>query len=208
VNAFRRHLALLLVLVGLALTPAACSGSGGSDSGGDSGGGSDGGSAEYTNDQYGFTLTHDPQFTEGEPVDTPGAGGGSVFDVIFADTNGARVSDRYVDAIQVSVYELAREVEPSEVPELKGELDGVVEEMLGALSGATITEPLTEVTVNDAPGFKLAYTYTEDGTELTALTYFLFKGQREYQITTQAATENWSGLSARLEAAAESFSTI
>ena len=31
-----------------------------------------------------------------------------MFDVVFADKSGPVVSDRYVNAVQVSVYELAR----------------------------------------------------------------------------------------------------
>ena len=61
-HGFRRYVALLLVLAGLALTGAGCSGSGGSDTGD---GSSSGGTTTYTNDQYGFTLTHDKQFSEG-----------------------------------------------------------------------------------------------------------------------------------------------
>ena len=200
-HGFRRYTALLLLVAALALTVTACSGGGGSDSGDDTGGGS----KTFTSDQYGFSITYDTQLTEGEPLEGSGAGGSSVFDVIFADKDGAMLDDRYVDAIQVSVYELAREVEPSELPQLKSELDSVVEQMMGSLSEATIVEPLTEITVNDVPGFALKYTYTQDGTELTAVTYFLVKGKYEYQISAQATTENWEALKGTLEAAVNSF---
>lgn len=201
-HGFRRYVALLLVLAGLALTGAGCSGSGGSDTGD---GSSSGGTTTYTNDQYGFTLTHDKQFSEGEPVAGAGAGGSSVFDVVFADKDGTTISDRYVDAIQVSVYELALEVKPAEVPKLKSELQSVVDQLMSSTTSAKVVEPLEEVTVNGVPGFGFKYTYTEGGTELTAATFFLFKGKYEYEITAQTTSDNWDALKGKLEAAVQTF---
>jgi hypothetical protein len=202
VHGGRKYVVLVLVLAGLLLTLAGCSGSGGSDT---SAGASSGGTTTYTNDKYGFTLTHDTQLTEGEPVAGAGAGGSSVFDVVFADTNGTTISDRYVDAIQISVYELAREVKPAEVPKLKAELQGVVDQLMTSTTAATVVEPLSPVTVNGVPGFAFKYTYTEGGTELTAITFFLFKGKYEYEITAQTTSANWEALSAKLEAAVQTF---
>ena len=200
-HGFRRCVALLLVLAGLALTLAGCSGSGGNDTGGSSAGGT----TTYTNDKYGFSLTHDDQFSEGKPVEGTSAGGSSVFDVVFADKNGTIIADRYVEAVQVSVYELAREVKPAEVPKLKAEIQGVVDELMTGASSAEIVQPLEKVTINGVPGFSFTYTYTEDGTELTAATYFLIKGKYEYEITAQTTSENWDALKGKLEAAAQSF---
>ena len=197
---FRRYVALLLVLAGLALTVAGCSG--GSDSGG---GSSSGGTTTYTNDQYGFTMTYDTQFSEGEPVEAASAGGSPVFDVVFADKQGTVIADRYVDAIEILVYELAREVKPAEVPKLKAEVQGVVDQLMTSASSATVVEPLEEVTVNGVPGFSFKYTYTEGGAELTAVTYFLFKGKYEYEITAQTTSANWDALKGKLEAAVQSF---
>ena len=201
-RAFRTTFVLTLVLAGLALTVAACSGSGGTDV---STSGSPGGPTTYTNDKYGFTITYDGQFTQGEPVAGTGAGGSSVFDVVFADKSGAKIADAYVDAVQVSVYELTQEITPSDVPALKSELKGVVDQLMGTLENGTVVEPLSPIVVNGVPGFGFKYTYTESGTELTAVTFFLVKGKYEYQITAQATTENWDGLKAKLEAAAKSF---
>lgn len=196
---FSRYVALMLAVAGLTLAVAACSGSGG---GGDSG---DGDTAAYTNDTYGFSLTYDRQLTEGEPVEGTGAGGSSVFDVVFADKDGAVIADRYVDALQVSVYELAREVKPSEVPGLKKELSGVVDQLMGSLATAKVVQPLEQIEVNGVPGFAFKYTYTEDDTEMTAVTFFLFNGKYEYQITAQATTENWTQLKGKLETAVQTF---
>ena len=203
----RSLIALGLALAALTLALAGCSGSGG---GGDDGSpSSDGGTTTstktYTNDQYGFSITYSDQFTQGEPVRGSGAGGSSVFDVVFADKDGPVVADRYVDAVQVSVYELAREVKASDVPELKSELQGIVDQMMSSMPTAEVVEELTATEVNGIPGFALKYTYTEEDTPITAVTFFLFSGQYEYQITAQATTEDWATLKEPLEAAVQSF---
>ena len=196
---FRRCIAFLLVLTGLALAVAGCSGGGGTI------GSSDAGTTTYSNDQYGFSMTYDNQFSEGKPVEGASAGGSPVLDIVFADKDGTVVSDRYVDAIEVLVYELAREVKPAEVPKLKAEVQNVVDELIASASSATIVEPLAEVTVNGVPGFSFKYTYKEGDTELTAVSYFLFKGKYEYEITTQTTSANWATLQGKFEAAVQSF---
>jgi hypothetical protein len=198
----RKTMALLLALAGLSVAAGACSAS--VSTGGSSPASSDG-TKTYTNDQYGFSITYADLFTQGEPVTGAGAGGSSVFDVVFADKNGTTISDRYVDAIQVSVYELAREVKPAEVIKLKSELQGVVDQLMTSATSATVIEPLTAVTVNGVPGFSFKYTYTEAGTELTAVTFFLFKGKYEYEITAQTTSANWDALKGKLEAAVQTF---
>ena len=203
----RSLIALGLALAALTLALAGCSGSGGA--GDDGSPSSDGGTTTstktYTNDQYGFSITYSDQFTQGEPVAGTGAGGSSVFDVVFADKDGPVVADRYVDAVQVSVYELAREVKASDVPELKSELQGIVDQMMSSMPTAEVVEELTATEVNGIPGFALKYTYTEEDTPITAVTFFLFSGQYEYQITAQATTEDWATMKEPLEAAVQSF---
>jgi hypothetical protein len=207
VHRSRSLIALGLALAALTLALAGCSGSGGGGDDGSSSG--DGGTTTstktYTNDQYAFSITYGDQFTQGEPVAGTGAGGSSVFDVVFADKDGPVVADRYVNAVQVSVYELAREVNASDVPELKSELQGIVDQMMSSMPTAEVTEELTETEVNGIPGFALKYTYTEEETPITAVTFFLFSGQYEYQITAQATTEDWATLKEPLEAAVQSF---
>ena len=208
-HGFRRYVVLLMIMAALAVAVTACGGSGGSD---DSSGSGDtgstatsGGTTTYTNDQYGFSITYDTMFTQGEPVAGTGAGGSSVLDVVFADKDGPVVSDRYVDAIQVSVYELARDVKPKEVPKLKSEVQGIIDQMMSSISSAKVVEPLQEAEVNGLPGFAFKYTYAEGDTELTAVSFFLFEGKNEYQITCQSTSENWDGLKSKFDAAVGSF---
>jgi hypothetical protein len=203
----RRWLALSLAVAVAVLVLAACGGS--VSIGGSSPSSTDGGTTTstktYTNDQYGFAITYSDRFTQGTAAEGTGKGGSSVLDVAFADKNGPVVSDRYVNAVQTSVYQLARSLKPAEVKQIKGELQNIVDQLMASLPGSTVVEKLSPVTVNGVPGFAFKYTYTEGGKEMTAATFFLFKGQYEYQITAQAMTSDWDSLTGQLESAVQSF---
>ena len=128
-----------------------------------------------------------------------------MLDVAFADKGGPVISDRYVNAVQTSVYELARELKPSEVKQIKSELQGIVDQLMASMPSSTVVEKLSPVEVNGVPGFAFKYTYQEGGKDLTAVTFFLFKGKYEYQITAQAVTSDWEDLKGQLESAVQSF---
>lgn len=198
----RRILALVLALAGLTLTAAACSASvstGGSATPSSSAG------KTYTNAQYKFSITPDPVFTQGKATDSTSSGSSAVFNIAFADVNGTKVGGSYVDGVQVSVYKLTRAVKPGEIPKLKKEFTGVVSQLIGGLGGGKIVQPLRLVQINGVPGFRLAYTYKQDTTDMAAITYFLIKGQYEYQATGQASQQSWTALSPKLESTVKSF---
>jgi hypothetical protein len=204
----RRWLALSLAVAAAALALTACSAevSTGDDSGSPAADGGTTTSTEtYTNDQYGFSITYGDRFTQGEAAEGTGAGGSPVLDVAFADKEGPVISDRYVNAIQTSVYELAREVKPSEVKGVKSELQGIVDQLIASLPSGVVVEELSPVKVNGVPGFGYKYTYEEEGQGLTAVTFFLFKGKYEYQITAQAVSADWESLKGDLESAVQTF---
>jgi hypothetical protein len=198
----RRVTLVVLVAAAVSLLLTACSGSvsiGGSPSPTATG------PVTFTNDQYGFSITHDAKFTQGKSKNGVQAGSGPVYDVIFADHNGARSADAYLDAIDVSVYELAREIKPSEVPKLKTELQGMLDQVMSPLTDVKVLQPLTRIDVNGVPGFVVKYTYTEAGEPVTITSLFLFKGKYEYQLATQAASKNWDALKSKFESAVQSF---
>jgi hypothetical protein len=199
---------LALAVVAMALALAACSASvstGDDSSSPAADGGTTTSTETYTNDQYGFSITYSDALTQGKAAEGTGAGGSSVLDVAFADKDGPVISERYVNAVQTSVYELAREVKPSEVKGVKSELQGIVDQLMTSLPSSTVVEKLSPVEVNGVPGFAFKYTYEEGGKELTAVTFFLFKGKYEYQITAQAVSSDWEDIKGDLESAVQSF---
>ncbi len=198
----RRILALVLALATLTLTAAACSAS---VSTGGSATPTSSASKTYTNTQYKFSITPDPVFTQGKATDTTSSGSSAVFNIAFADAKGTKVGGSYVDGVQVSVYKLTRALKPSEIPKLKKEFAGVVSQLMSGLSAGKIVQPLSLAQINGVPGFRLAYTYTQGTTDIAAITYFLIKGQYEYQVTGQANQSVWTTLSPKLESTVKSF---
>jgi hypothetical protein len=204
----RRWVGIALAVVAMALALAACSASvstGDDSSSPAADGGTTTSTKTYTNDQYGFTITYGDRLTQGEAAESTGAGGSSVLDVAFADKDGPVISESYVNAVQTSVYELARTVKPSEVKGVKTELQGIVDQIMASLPSSTVVEKLSPVKINGVPGYAFKYTYEEDGTELTAVTFFLFKGKYEYQLTAQAVSSDWEDIKGDLESAVQSF---
>lgn len=159
----------------------------------------------YTNDEYGFSLTHSGRFTRAaEATAESDAGAEELFEVSFMDADGTMAGDVMLDGFNVAVYGLARTVKPAEVPGLRAEIEDLVQQMgsgLQDLDGGSVDD----VTVNGVPGFRWTYTYTQDGVALRARATFLFEGAREYLLTVQAAADRWSGLEADLLAVEESF---
>jgi hypothetical protein len=199
----RRILALALALAGLTLAAAACSASVSTGTSATPTTSSAG--KTYTNAQYKFSITPDPVFTQGKASDSTSSGSSSVFDIAFADAKGTKVAGSYVDGVQVSVYKLTRALKPSEIPKLKKEFAGVVSQLMGGLTAGKIVQPLSLAQINGVPGFRLAYTYTRSTTDIAAITYFLIKGQYEYQVTGQASQSVWTALSPKLESTVKSF---
>ncbi len=103
------------------------------------------------------------------------------------------------------MYELAREIKPSEIKQIKPELQGIVDQLMTSLPNGVVVEELSPVEVNGLRGFGFKYTYEEEGEELTAVTFFLFKGKYEYQITAQAVSADWESLKGDLESAVQTF---
>jgi hypothetical protein len=163
------------------------------------------GPVTYTDDEYGYSITRDAMFSEGTVKDVSASAGNAVAEAIFADENGTLASGSYLDAILVTVYELARSVTPAEVPDLKAEMQEMIDDLLASLSDAKVVQPLTETEVGGVPGFAVTYTYEDLGKELTAASFFLFKDKYEYQITTQSVTERWDELKGRFQDAVQSF---
>jgi len=118
----RRSIALAAVAIALAITVAAC--------GGESGGGKSGGGqkTEYTNAQYGFTLTY------GEPLSvvTLTPSGGEEYAIAFGDKDGPLVDDQYANGLRVSVVGMDQAIKAKDVPKLQKAIQQAIEKMVAA----------------------------------------------------------------------------
>ena len=184
------------LLVGAALT-AGCEAS-------VSTGGSTGGTTSYNNDQYGFSFQIADRFKEGDSASFSQSAGNAAFNVGFLDPDGATSGGQIIDAFMTSVYVLNQEITPDLMPALRSELEKTLEQ-LAANDSSVQMQPLAETTVNGVPGFKTDYTMDMSGAPVQARTYFLVKGDTEYQITIQSSQENWPKNEPDLQKAVDSF---
>jgi hypothetical protein len=189
---------VLLAFLVAALALAACgSESGSSDtSGGTSAsttGANGGGDTEtYTDDTYGYSFAYPASWDIQKETDVEvTAGASSAGGVGVFNPAGAKVGDIYIDLMLVSVYKLNVTVDDSNLDEIKTEIEAVLESIESQGTDMQRVEPLAETTEAGMKGYKATYTFSKDGAPCTSTLYFLFDGDMEYQLTTQAATENW-----------------
>ena len=192
---FSMLLACVLVLV--VLLAAGCGGDGDSTTGGDN---------VYTDPDYGFSFVYpaDWQLQEGDSSDVT-AGGSATTSVGVFDPEGAVADDTFIDLVQLSVYELNVAVEESMMPDIQAEVEQVLASLESQAADIQTVEALSETKVGDVPGFEVTYSFSKGAAPVTSTLYFLFDGDLEYQLTLQAATENWEKNAPIFEALVSSF---
>jgi len=179
---------LALLLAAFAL-PACGSSSGGS---GTTSAGS-GDTKTYADADYGYSFEYPASWKiQQETSVDVSAGGTSAGGVGVFDPKGAKAGDIYIDLMLVSVYKLTVTVDDSVFPQLKSEIESVLTSLESQGTGMQVKEPLAQTTAAGMKGYNVTYSFTKDGAPCTSTLYFLFDGNMEYQLTTQAADENWA----------------
>lgn len=160
----------------------------------------------YTNETYGFTFQYpkDWKLQEGAAAEVK-AGSGAKVSVGVFNPRGAKAGDKYIDIMQVAVYELRVSIDESMMPDVKTELQGVLAQLEAQSPDMNMEGDLTQTTVNGMPGFIITYTFDQDGEPATSTLYFLFQGAIEYQVSVQAATKNWQSLKPLFDTMVASF---
>jgi hypothetical protein len=178
---------LALLLAAFAL-PACGSSSGGS---GTTSVGS-GDTKTYTDADYGYIFEYPTSWKiqKDTSVDVS-AGAASTGGVGVLDPKGAKAGGSYVDLMLVSVYKLTVTVDESVLPQLKSEIESILGSLESQGTDMKVEKPLAETTAAGMNGYNVTYSFTKDGTPCTSTLYFLFDGNMEYQLTTQASNENW-----------------
>jgi len=201
----RSTLILAFTLLAAAVALAAC-GSSGATPGDTENGGTGGAVKTYTDSGYGYSFQYPEgwELQEGDRSEVT-AGGSAVGSVGVFDPEGAMVGDIYIDLAQVSVYELNVTVDDSMMDDIKTEVESILASLESQAVDMKTVDSLSETTVGTMDGYKVTYSFDKDGIPATSTLYFLFSGNREYQVTVQAATENWKADQAIFEALVESF---
>ncbi|MFN8124965.1 MAG: PsbP-related protein [Candidatus Nanopelagicales bacterium] len=154
-----------------------------------------------TNDQYGFSFKYAPPFEPQEDTTFSGEGGAdSANTTAVFDTEGSQIGGQYRDAFVVNVYELQAEITEDNLADAKAELENSVIPQLEQSTDDMKISEVTETTVAGKPAFSADATFTAEGKGITSTLYFVFDGNREYQVLTQAADENWDGLQPTFDA--------
>ena len=152
-------------------------------------------------DRYGFSFGYSPPF---EPLkDTEFSGGegpGSTTSAAVFDTEGAEIGGQYRDAFVVNVYPLQVEVTEENLPDARAELENTVIPQLKAETPGMTFSSLTDTTLAGRPAFTADVAFDVEGEPIESRMYFIFDGRTEYQILTQAAKRNWSGLQPTFDA--------
>jgi hypothetical protein len=194
---------VLLALLAAAFALPACGSSSGSSS--STGAGSDD-AKTYTDADYGYSFKYPASWKiqEDTTVDAS-AGAASTGGVSVFDPKGAKVKSTYIDLMLVSVYKLTVTVDDSVFPQLKSEIEAVLASLESQGTGMRVQEPLAQTTAAGMKGYNVTYSFTKDGTPCTSTLYFLFDGNMEYQLTTQASNENWAANQPIFDAMIASF---
>lgn len=202
----RRVAAAAAVLVALAVA-FALGGCGFSVScGTDKAGTAEGAVDTYTDADYGYSFSYPAEWaldTEAKAEVEGGiaaANGVSVF-----DTEGAKAEDYYVNVFQVAVYELSVVVEESMLPDVEPQLESLLAGIAAQDSSWKTLAALSETTAGGLGGFKTTVSHTMDGVPVTSTLYFLFDGSTEYELTVQAATDDWEAGQPAFDAIVASF---
>jgi hypothetical protein len=186
-NSLISMLVLISVLLTAALTLSACGSTGTAATGG-------AGSSlkTYTDSDYGYSFQYPDgwELHEGDSADVT-AGGSSVGGVGVYDPKGASANTVYIDLVQISVYKLSVSVDESMKDEIKAEVESVLASLKSQAADMKSVNSLSEAKVAGMIGYRATYSFTKSGVPTTSTLYFLFKGNLEYQVTVQAATENW-----------------
>ena len=178
-------LALLLMAAGLA----AC----GSSSGGT---GTTAGSADtktYKDADYGYSFEYPASWEvqAGTSSDVT-AGGTSAGGVGVFNPQGAKTGSTYIDLMLVSVYKLNTTINDSNLAQVKSEIETVLKSLESQATDMKREKPLTQTTAAGMKGYIVTYSFTKEGAPCTSTLYFLFAGNIEYQLTTQASNDNWA----------------
>jgi hypothetical protein len=188
----RRLVAAVIVLLALLVAAVALPACGSSSGSSDSTTAGSGDTKTYTDATYGYSFDYPTSWkTQADTTVDVTAGGTSAGSVGVFDTNGAKVSSTYIDLMLVSVYKLNVTVDDSNFAQIKTEIENVLTNMEGQDASMKVEQALAETTAAGMKGYDITYNFTKDGTPCTSTLYFLFDSDMEYQLTTQAAHENW-----------------
>lgn len=191
-------LSLLAALVA-SLTLAACA----------SGTGTTAGSATtkiYTNTAFGYSFEYPSSWKVQEQTTADvSAGGTPTGGVGVFNPQGTQAGATYIDLMLVSVYKLNQTISAANLPQVESAVETVLKSLESQGTDMTREKALVQVTAAGMKGYDVTYSFTKNGAPCTSTLYFLFNGNREYQLTIQASNDNWAADQGAFDAMIASF---
>jgi hypothetical protein len=147
----------------------------------------------YKDADYGYSFEYPAswgiQTNTGSKITAGAAAAGGVG--VF-DPQGAKVGSSYVDLMLVSVYTLKMTVDDSNLSKLKSEIESVLTSLENRGTDMKREKPLAQTSAAGMKGYDVTYSFTKQETPCMSAVYFLFEGNIEYQLTTQASKDDWA----------------
>lgn len=160
----------------------------------------------YTSDKWGFSFQYAPPFEEKSDTTWQAESEASAADTVAVfDVEGTQVGGQYRDAFVVNTYQLNTEITDANLDQVATELEQNVIPQLEKSSDQMEISELVATEVNGLKGFQADATFSVDDTPMTSTLYFLFDGDREFQLLTQSATDRWEELQPTFTAMVNSF---
>jgi uncharacterized protein YceK len=146
----------------------------------------------YTDADYGYRFEYPTSWvlTSGATPQAT-AGATAAGNVGAHDPNGTMVNGSHMDVMLASVYNLNLTVSDSALAQLKSEIESGITTLESQDSSMKVEEALAETTAAGMTGYMVTYSFTRRGTPAMSTLYFLFKGNKEYELTIQASTDHW-----------------
>lgn len=147
----------------------------------------------YTDATYGYSFAY-PSSWKLKAGATPDvtAGAASVGGMGVFNPKGAVAGNKAVDLMMVSVYKLNAVVDDSIMPQAKSEVESIIASMQSQDSSLKVVKALAETTAAGMKGYVVTLSTIQDGAAVMSTLYFLFSGDMEYQLGSQASTETWT----------------
>ena len=146
----------------------------------------------YTDSASGFSFKYPAAWDIDTGATTDAHSGGTSTSSVGAyDPNGTQAGGVFIDLMVVSTYKLNITVTDDLIPSLQSEIQTVLDGLEGQASSIQIVAPLAQTERAGLKGYQVTYTFDKDGVPATSTLYFLFKGDMEYQVSIQAATDHW-----------------
>lgn len=159
----------------------------------------------YNDSTYGYSFSYPSGWKVQKGTSDVTAGGKVAGNVGVYNPDGTKAGDTFLELAMIMVYDLNFTVDDPWSSEIKTELEGVLTSLENQTADVQVEEALSQTTAAGLKGYSITYTFTKDGAAMRSTLFFLFDGNREYELTEQAATASWDTAKPVLDNVVASF---